>query len=163
MLRLEGGKRAHGMMMDTNNGLDIVDPNNNQLKHVDDKGREDAGNSRGRRQRHVATTMCQTGRLAWMMSQADGEANCNNNTIQLQDGDFNDQQWQQPQDGTEGGCLQRDEGGIAVMDMMTIEDCCWHLVVNINGIFNKFDIEDDDDVADHPIVPQIATGVLNFK
>jgi len=41
VLRLEGAKGVHSMMMDTDNTLVVIDPYTNQLKHEDDKGTKD--------------------------------------------------------------------------------------------------------------------------
>ena len=62
VLQLEGSERVHGMTMDTNNALVVVDPNKNQLKREDDVGKEDTDDDRSLRQRCIAITVQQTGR-----------------------------------------------------------------------------------------------------
>ena len=64
MLQLLGTNRAHGMTIDTNNPLIVVDRNNNQLKHEDDVGKEDMDDNMGLRQRSIATKAQWMGRLA---------------------------------------------------------------------------------------------------
>ena len=64
MLRLEWSKSAHGMAIDTDNVLVVVDPNNNQLKHENDVEKEDMDYERGWRQRCLSTTARRTGRSA---------------------------------------------------------------------------------------------------
>jgi hypothetical protein len=87
------------------------------------------------------------------MSRADGREDSGNNSINKRDGNFPSRLWWQSWGGTEGGSLPRDERGVAAKDVTTIGDRCRHHCCRIDGVFDDIDSADDDDVADHRIVP----------